>query len=193
MAIADESQARAGEKCELCSAAGAKEAYAVPHSPQEGAEAHVLLCGTCCAQVESDAVLDVHHWRCLNDSMWSEVPAVQVVAWRMLQRLSAEDWARDLIEMLYLEDEVLSWARLGVPTVAEDDDDVVRHVNSNGVELTSGDAVTLTKDLNVKGTSFVAKRGTVVRGIRLVASNAAQIEGRVNGQQIVILTEFVKK
>ena len=49
------------------------------------------------------------------------------------------------------------------------------------------------KDLNVKGTSFVAKRGTAVRGIRLVPDNPTQIEGRVNGQQIVILTEFVKK
>ena len=193
MAIADELQTRAEGKCELCAAGSAEEIYAVLHSPQEAAEAHILLCGTCRAQVEPEAVLDVHHWRCLNDSMWSEVSAVQVVAWRMLQRLSTEDWARDLTEMLYMDDEVLSWARLGVPAAAEDDDDVVRHVDSNGVQLIVGDAVTLIKDLNVKGTSFVAKRGTVVRGIRLVANNAAQIEGRVNGQQIVILTEFVKK
>jgi len=47
--------------------------------------------------------------------------------------------------------------------------------------------------LNVKGASFTAKRGTAVRKISLVPDNAAHIEGRVNGQQIVILTEFVKK
>ncbi len=45
----------------------------------------------------------------------------------------------------------------------------------------------------VKGANFTAKRGTVVRGISLVADNQEHIEGRVNGQQIVILTKFVKK
>jgi len=49
------------------------------------------------------------------------------------------------------------------------------------------------KDLNVKGGGFMAKRGTVVRGISLAANNPEHIEGRVNGQQIVILTQFVKK
>ena len=49
------------------------------------------------------------------------------------------------------------------------------------------------KDLPVKGAGFTAKRGTPVRGISLVADNEAHIEGRVEGQRIVILTEFVKK
>ena len=49
------------------------------------------------------------------------------------------------------------------------------------------------KDLDVKGTSFTAKRGTAVRGISLVADNPEQIEGRVNGTQIIILTKYVKK
>ncbi len=34
---------------------------------------------------------------------------------------------------------------------------------------------------------------TAVRNISLVADNHEQIEGRVNGTQIVILTKFVKK
>jgi protein PhnA len=57
----------------------------------------------------------------------------------------------------------------------------------------SGDTVTLIKDLNVKGAGFTAKRGTAVRNISLVPDNPEHIEGRVNGQQIVILTKFVKK
>ena len=72
-------------------------------------------------------------------------------------------------------------------------DDVVKHVDSNGVVLEVGDTVTLIKDLDVKGANFTAKRGTAVRGISLVADNPEHIEGRVNGQQIVILTKFVKK
>ena len=49
------------------------------------------------------------------------------------------------------------------------------------------------KDLPVKGAGFTAKRGTAVRGITLVPDNAGHIEGRVEGQRIVILTEFVKR
>ena len=62
-----------------------------------------------------------------------------------------------------------------------------------GAVLSVGDTVTLIKDLSVKGAGFRAKRGTAVRGISLVQDNAGHIEGRINGQQIVILTEFVKK
>ncbi len=51
----------------------------------------------------------------------------------------------------------------------------------------------LIKDLPVKGAGFTAKRGTAVRGISLVHDNAGHIEGRVEGQRIVILTAFVRK
>jgi protein PhnA len=67
------------------------------------------------------------------------------------------------------------------------------HRDSNGVVLAQGDTVVLIKDLPVKGGGFTAKRGTSVRSISLVADNAEHIEGRVEGQRIVILTQFVKK
>jgi protein PhnA len=51
----------------------------------------------------------------------------------------------------------------------------------------------LIKDLNVKGANFTAKLGTAVKGISQVANNSEHIEGKVNGQQIVILTKFYKK
>ncbi|MCW8922371.1 MAG: alkylphosphonate utilization protein, partial [Gammaproteobacteria bacterium] len=133
--------------------------------------------------------IDVNHWRCLNDSMWNQTPAVQVMAWRMLDRLSAEGWPQDLLDMLYLDDETLAWAK----AVGEDDDESIQHVDSNGAVLEAGDTVTLIKDLDVKGANFTAKRGTAVRGISLVADNPEHIEGRVEGQRIVILTRFVKK
>ena len=62
-----------------------------------------------------------------------------------------------------------------------------------GVELQTGDNVVLIKDLDVKGSSLVAKRGTAVRGISLVLDNPEHIEGKVEGQRIVILTKFTKK
>lgn len=133
----------------------------------------------------------VNHWRCLNDSMWSQIPAVQVMAWRMLSRLKNEGWPQDLLDMLYLEDELLAWARATGEGLSTEDS--VKHLDSNGAVLEAGDTVTLIKDLNVKGANFTAKRGTAVRGISLVADNPQQVEGKINGQQIVLLTKFVKK
>ena len=183
--------ARSGSACELCGATEGLSVYEVPQGSNGGADDCVLLCGTCREQIENPDKLDVHHWRCLGDSMWSQVPAVQVMAWRMLTRLSAEAWARDLLDMLYLDETTLAWAQAGVERGNEDG--AVRHLDSNGVVLEAGDTVTLIKDLDVKGANFTAKRGTAVRGISLVPDNPEQIEGRVNGQQIVILTKFVKK
>jgi len=123
--------------------------------------------------------------------MWSEVPAVQVVSWRMLNRLSAEGWAADLLDMMYLEDETLNWAK------AFDDDDAAEsdeiHKDALGSPLQTGDSVVLTKTLDVKGSSLNAKLGTVVKNIRLVENNTDQIEGRIEGQVIVILTKYVRK
>jgi len=116
--------------------------------------------------------------------MWSEDPALQVVAARTLKRLDT-DWARDLLDQLYLDEETQAWADNVAPQT--------NHRDSNGVALSAGDTVVLIKDLNVKGAGFTAKRGTAVHRITLVPDNDAHIEGRVEGQRIVILTEFVKK
>jgi protein PhnA len=182
--------ARSESKCELCSATENLVAYEVPPSADGGADCCVLICKTCHGQIEGPNTIDVHHWHCLNESMWSQVPAVQVMAWRMLNQLRAEGWAQDLLDMLYLDDETQTWAQA---LKGSGDDGTIKHIDSNGAQLASGDTVTLIKDLNVKGANFTAKRGTAVRGISLVPDNADQIEGRINGQQIVILTEFVKK
>ena len=93
--------------------------------------------------------------------------------------------------MLYLDDQTLAWAQAN--SNGSSDADVSKHVDSNGAALAAGDTVTLIKDMNVNGANFTAKRGTAVRGVSLVADDPEHIEGRVNGQQIVILTKFVKK
>jgi protein PhnA len=182
---------RSDSKCELCCVKENLGVYKIP--PDSGGEADqcVLVCSVCKEQIENPDKIDVHHWRCLNDSMWSQVPAVQVMAWRMLTRLSAQGWPQDLLDTLYLDDETLKWAQASGE--GESSSDSIKHVDNNGVVLKSGDTVTLIKDLNVKGANFTAKRGTAVRKISLVADNSEQIEGRIEGQQIVILTKFVKK
>lgn len=182
---------RSGSKCELCGSVVNLSVYAVPPDSDGSADKSVLLCATCREQIENPDKVDANHWRCLNDSMWSQVPAVQVMAWRMLTRLSAEGWPQALLDMLYLDDETRAWAAAGGEGGSAEE--VVQHVDCNGAVLAAGDTVTLVKDLNVKGANFTAKRGTAVRNISLVPDNPEHIEGRVEGQQIVILTKFVKK
>ena len=184
-------QARSDSKCELCSASDGLDVYQVPPETGGGVDTCVLICGMCRDQVEKSQDMDIHHWRCLGDSMWTPVPAVQVMAWRMLNRLGDESWAQDFLDVLYLDDQTMAWAQAGEGVSGNDE--AVKHLDANGALLSAGDTVTLIKDLNVKGAGFTAKRGTAVRGISLVPDNAGQIEGRVNGQQIVILTEFVRK
>jgi protein PhnA len=179
---------RSNNQCELCTATNNLSVYEVPPVTETHSDKCIFTCQTCKNQIESTTELTPNHWHCLNDSMWSQVPAVQVVAYRMLSRLASDNgWAQDALNMIYLEEDTLSWAK---KALAEDDD--IKHIDSNGVVLQAGDTVTLIKDLDVKGSSITAKRGTAVRNIGLT-SNPEHIEGRVDGQRIVILTKFVKK
>jgi protein PhnA len=184
---------RSGATCELCGSQKELKVYEVKSGPV-GIEPNVLICEVCLLQIASEAPLDTNHWRCLNTSMWSDVPAVQVLVWRILSKLvnQGQAWAQDLLDTLYLDEDMLRWAN-ATEAEMEIATEVVIHKDSNGTPLASGDTVVLIKDLDVKGGGFTAKRGTAVRGISLVENNAGQIEGRVNGQQIVILTQYVKK
>jgi protein PhnA len=68
--------------------------------------------------------------------------------------------------------------------------DVAR--DSNGNILLEGDAVTVIKDLKVKGSSTVIKRGTKVKSIRLT-DNVEEVEGKVEGGVMVLKACFLKK
>jgi len=179
---------RSGHKCELC---GAEDNLTVLEvAPSDGsADQAILVCGTCHSQIENPETMEANHWRCLNDSMWSPVVAVQVMAYRLLHALRAEGWPQELLDMMYLEDDAKAWAEAGLP---DEDDETAPTKDSNGAILQEGDDVTLIKDLVVKGANFTAKRGTLVRNIHLV-DNPLHIEGKVNGTQIVLISAFLKK
>ena len=111
MSILKELEERSGSKCELCSATENLQVFEVPPVSTGGIDGSLLACKTCVEQIENPENTQANHWRCLNDSMWSEYAAVQVVAWRMLSRLKAEGWPQDLLDMLYLDEETLAWAK----------------------------------------------------------------------------------
>jgi len=191
MSLIQELQQRSGNKCELCTATNNLSIYEVPPTSAGGVDCNLLDWETCINQIENPDTTDGNHWRCLNDSMWSEHRAVQVVAWRLLSRLKAEGWPQDLLDMLYLDEDTLAVAK--ATNEGLEDSEKIIHRDVNGVILETGDSVVLVKDLKVKGSSMVAKQGTAVRNIRLDHENAEYIEGKVDGQQIVIITKYVKK
>ncbi|MBI1782662.1 MAG: PhnA domain-containing protein [Sphingobacteriales bacterium] len=182
---------RSNNQCELCKSVNELSVYEVPYAQYNDADHCVLLCNNCLAQIEKKAELDNEHWHCLSEAIWSEVPAIQVVSWRMLNRLRNESWAMDNLDMLYLDDEKLAWAKAAGDHENDAAADLPRACN--GQQLQSGDTVVLIKSLDVKGSTLNAKLGTVVKNIRLVEDNTEQIEGRIEGQVIVILTKYVRK
>ena len=191
MSVLKTLQNRSNSTCEFCTATNGLRVYTIPPSLNESVDNSLLVCDTCFNQIEKQSEMDANHWRCLNDSMWNEHVAVQIMSWRMLQRLRNEGWQKDLLDMMYLDDEAMALAR--ATGEHEEDSAKIIHRDINGVILENGDSVVLVKDLKVKGSSMVAKQGTAVRNIRLDHENAEYIEGKVDGQQIVIITQYVKK
>lgn len=180
---------RSQNHCELCGSGDDLSVYAVPPHNNGTSDQAALLCTTCQQQIEDPTSAEANHWRCLNDSMWSQIPAVQVLAFRMLTILKEEDWTQSLLDQLYLDEDTLKWANAGP---GSNDDSAEPTKDSNGTILSPGDTVTLIKDLVVKGGGFTAKRGTTVKNIRLT-SNPKHVEGRVNGTVIVLISEYLKK
>ncbi|QIL42399.1 PhnA protein [Pedobacter sp. HDW13] len=191
MSLVQQLQTRSGNKCELCTSETNLSVYEVPPTSNANADNSILVCKTCLDQIEKNEQLDASHWRILTETMWSEFAPVQVVAWRMLSRLRNEGWAADSLDILYLDEDTLEWAKKTGDH--EQEGTVEFHQDSNGARLFEGDTVVLVKTLDVKGSTLSAKLGTVVKNIRLVHNNTKQIEGKVEGQTIVILTKYLRK
>ncbi|MFM8332440.1 MAG: alkylphosphonate utilization protein [Candidatus Methylumidiphilus sp.] len=64
--------------------------------------------------------------------------------------------------------------------------------DSNGNELNEGDAVSVIKDLKVKGSSIVLKRGKTFKSIHLT-DDEAEVECREGKSTLVLKTCFLKK
>ena len=187
MGVLEELMERSGGKCELCSSTEDLDVLEVEPS-DKSAQKSILVCKRCKDQILNPETIEPNYWRCLSESMWSSEPAVQVMAYRILKRIASEGWPQDLLDILYLEPDVQAWA----DAEFNEDDGREPTRDSNGTILEEGDTVIIIKDLDVKGTGFTAKRGTVVKNIHLT-DNPEQIEGRVNGVKIVLLSKFLKK
>jgi len=164
--------------CDLCRSTESLSEYKV-----EPKEETLQLCEVCLSGIENPLESE-KHWNCLHDAMWSENPAVQVMAYRLFTKLGAQDQ----LDMMYLTDDVKEWAE---SLSEEEEAPIVRDANGN--ILQEGDSVTIIKDLVVKGAGFTAKQGTTVKNIRMVPNDPTHIQGKVNGSTIFIISAFLKK
>lgn len=175
--------------CLLC--ASTADLVPVTLEPRRTPADLVTLCDGCRSHLDGAALRDAASAAFLRDTIWSTDEVTQALSWRMLSRYPGEAWATELLEQVWLDEALASWAAAGLDATAAGDDALLVR-DSNGTPLVEGDAVTLIKDLEVKGAGFTAKRGTLVKGIHLT-DDAAMVEGRVNGITIVLKTQFLKK
>jgi protein PhnA len=178
---------RSGSKCEISGSDENLVVYLVAPKTEANPENCILITQSLKDQLENKETTIPNDWRGLSDSMWNENLPVQIVSWRMHARLKNND----MLEMMYLDEEALEWAK--ATGEDEDEEGKIIHKDSNGNILLDGDSVVLIKDLDVKGATFTAKRGAAVHNIKLVWDDANLIEGRVENQSIFILTQYVKK
>jgi len=178
---------RSGSLCEISGSDENLVVYLVEPKTEATPENCILITKALKDQIENPETMNPNDWRGLSDSMWNENLPVQIVSWRMHARLKN----MDMLEMMYLDEDALEWAK--ATGEADDDEGKIVHKDSNGNVLLDGDSVVLIKDLDVKGATFTAKRGAAVHNIKLVWDDANLIEGRVENQSIFILTQYVKK
>ena len=81
-------------------------------------------------------------------------------------------------------------------TDADAGDGIVRDAvrDANGNPLADGDAVILVKDLKVKGSSSTLKKGTKIKGIRLVdGADGHNVDCKTDLGSMLLKSEFLKK
>ncbi len=102
---------RSGSKCELCLISGVRlNVFEVPpvyDNPESGR--CVFICDICFSGISQPLKLN-DHWRCLNESIWSEIKPVQIISAILLKKISEEkSWAKDLLDEAYFDEDDEEW------------------------------------------------------------------------------------
>ena len=104
---------RSRSRCECCNQGGhALSIYEIEPLPEEPSPDHALfLCDSCIKQIKNPKKMNPHNWRCLADTVWSDLPALQVMSLRMLRRLAERDehWASELLDQVIVEPTIDEW------------------------------------------------------------------------------------
>jgi protein PhnA len=172
--------------CQLCSKNSVEVKYEI-EPKSSNFDNSIEICNRCKEAIENPKE-NSDYLNFLVDTLWSENSAIKVLSYKLLNDLREHSWAQDALDIAYLDENEQKWA----DSLIEASNNEVVTLDSNGVKLESGDSVTIIKDLQVKGAGFTAKRGTVVKNIHLT-NTPGEIEGRVNGVRIVLLSKYLKK
>ncbi|MDA3810424.1 MAG: hypothetical protein PF518_08860 [Spirochaetaceae bacterium] len=100
---------RSGSSCELCGASGIFLAiYELPPVPQTpDFDRCLFICEECKGQLENPKRMNPDHWRCLNNTIWSETAAIQALSLRLLKKIATvHHWAEELLDQVYPDPEV---------------------------------------------------------------------------------------
>ncbi len=81
MSMSKELVLRAEGKCELCGSEDELSMLVIPPKSGASIDDQVALCSVCIEHSDNPDQIDAHHWRCLTESIWSTVSAVQVLAY----------------------------------------------------------------------------------------------------------------
>ena len=104
---------RARSKCELCETSGVPLSVheVAPAAKEPDIERCIFICEECATGIATGKHPQPQRWRCLGNTVWSEVPAIQVAAVRLLRELSTtESWASEILENVFLDEETEAWA-----------------------------------------------------------------------------------
>ncbi|MDF1861445.1 MAG: hypothetical protein P1U87_14610 [Verrucomicrobiales bacterium] len=106
---------RSRSKCELCETTGAAlSVFEVPPESKNNPDVDrcAFLCESCHEQAGNlKRFRPGEHWRCLAQTAWSETPAVQVLAVRLLRRQAdRQPWAQEALDGLFLEEPLEEWS-----------------------------------------------------------------------------------
>lgn len=102
---------RSGSRCELCSSSGVKlNVFEIPPVKGEPDSGRCVFICDICVTGFSEPVKSADHWRCLNESIWSEIRPVKIISAVILKKISAKySWGADILEEVYLDDEDMEW------------------------------------------------------------------------------------
>jgi protein PhnA len=104
---------RSKSKCELTGASGVPlHIYEVPPAPNEPDMSRCLMISEdAIDQINRPDLIVPDQWRNLGELIWSEIPAVQVMACRILTYIARQEkWAQDILDEAYLDEDLLEEA-----------------------------------------------------------------------------------
>ena len=113
-ALGRELNRRARSTCELCGDRTSLSVREVPPAPEEPSpERALLVCNRCSTLVAGGDLrrIPTDELRFLAETVWAELPAVQVVSVRAARKLAEAGvaWAQEAADGLWLDEEIEAW------------------------------------------------------------------------------------